>query len=412
MKVRCERGSFGSSVIVLSGSLLWAFSACTGKVAPQGGVPKGESTNTGGGDPTSVTSGAGGASTTGSAGGAGTIGGGSPTSTTDGGGASTTTGEATVGTSGVSEANSTSSGAEPCGTLEARAIFQSSCAASVCHDQSQPAAGLDLSGADPAGQLVGVPSALCPDETRVVAGDPEASYLWAKLTESMPACGEPMPVGTSLSAEEITCIQEWIVGLGSGVVDCETCGGTACIDLTNDANHCGACDKSCATGQVCTEGACVGCPEGESACGTDCVDLTSDMNHCGACGEVCSTGESCVAGMCVCAADESVSFASDIAPLLDDSCGGAACHGGRMPKQGLDLTAGASYDSLVGVPADQCSDDRLRVDPGAPADSYLMHKLTGANLCFGSLMPKTGGALDAATLDTIAAWICSGAPNN
>jgi hypothetical protein len=83
-----------------------------------------------------------------------------------------------------------------------------------------------------------------------------------------------------------------------------------------------------------------------------------------------------------------------------------------MAKEGLDLASTASYQELVGTPAEQCSDGRLLVDPGSPGTSYLMHKLTGVDMCSGGLMPKADAAVDEATLAKIATWICSGAPHN
>ena len=342
------------------------------------------------------------------------------TSASSGSGSSSDSTSATTGSGsgGAQDAVTTSDGSGggtssgTCATADVRTIFQTSCTQSVCHDANQPAAMLDLSGADPAGQMLDVSSSLCTNAIRLVAGEPDQSLLWLKLTQETPDCGERMPIGGVLSDAELACVEQWILGLASGVPDCETCGGTACVDLSNDALHCGACDVSCETGQVCTDGACVGCADGETACGTACVDTDSDPNHCGGCGMACGAGESCVAGSCQCTADETVTFSGDIAPLFDGTCGGVACHGGRMPKQGLDLTAGASYESLVGVVADQCSDGRLLVDPGAPADSYLLQKLSGIDLCFGTLMPKADGALPQETVDKISGWICNGAPDN
>jgi hypothetical protein len=59
------------------------------------------------------------------------------------------------------------------------------------------------------------------------------------------------------------------------------------------------------------------------------------------------------------------------------------------------------------VQAAQCSDGRLRVLPGQPSESYLMDKLMGTQLCAGKKM-----VLPEADIETIAAWICAGAPDN
>src|SRR5205823_14750631 len=90
----------------------------------------------------------------------------------------------------------------------------------------------------------------------------------------------------------------------------------ACVDTSTDPNHCGGCNGVCAAGQVCVNGQCSGCPEGETPCGAaccsasqvcrrspvtgarfclncpqgdvecggQCVDLQRDRRNCGACG--------------------------------------------------------------------------------------------------------------------------------
>jgi hypothetical protein len=83
-----------------------------------------------------------------------------------------------------------------------------------------------------------------------------------------------------------------------------------------------------------------------------------------------------------------------------------------MSQQGLNLSTGKSYASLVNVNASECNDGRKRVAPGSPSTSYLLQKLTGVSLCSGSQMPKAGQGLPAGETQTIVSWICSGAPNN
>ena len=60
----------------------------------------------------------------------------------------------------------------------------------------------------------------------------------------------------------------------------------------------------------------------------------------------------------------------------------------------------------------QCADQRLIVKPGDPANSYLIQKLVGSEMCFGVRMPKMGEPLPAASIQTLVNWICQGAPNN
>jgi hypothetical protein len=83
-----------------------------------------------------------------------------------------------------------------------------------------------------------------------------------------------------------------------------------------------------------------------------------------------------------------------------------------MPAEGMNLSSGKSYANLVNVTATECSDGRKRVLPGQPSQSYLVEKLMGVSLCFGTPMPKAGSLLPSAEIQTIADWICEGAPNN
>jgi hypothetical protein len=145
-------------------------------------------------------------------------------------------------------------------------------------------------------------------------------------------------------------------------------------------------------------------------CGASCVDTQTDTANCGACGNTCAAGQTCAAGVCTCG-NSSVSFAAAVQPIFTASCATAGCHKGIAAQQGLDLSAGKAYAGLVNVATQQCNDGRKRVLPGQPTESYLVDKVMGVDLCFGTQMPKLG-ALPPAQLQTIADWICGGALNN
>jgi len=109
---------------------------------------------------------------------------------------------------------------------------------------------------------------------------------------------------------------------------------------------------------------------------------------------------------------QQVSFATQVQPILTASCAVSGCHNSAtVANKELNLSAGASYASLVGVASAECAATK-RVAPGSPSTSYLMWKLQGTGPCFsGSKMPKTG-SLSAANLALISDWIANGAPNN
>ncbi len=97
-------------------------------------------------------------------------------------------------------------------------------------------------------------------------------------------------------------------------------------------------------------------------------------------------------------------------------CGNVLCHGGA-PGQGLlDLSAGNSYDSLVGVPS-TISPGTRRVEPGEHELSVLWDKLragTEAGLPdFGGVsMPVAATALSPEHLEALSMWIRGGAPRD
>jgi hypothetical protein len=78
---------------------------------------------------------------------------------------------------------------------------------------------------------------------------------------------------------------------------------TYCADTTRGAADCGACGNACATGLVCTNGACVTptmvgstCGGNLQMCASGCTSLADDYRNCGACGQLCDG--SCNSGAC------------------------------------------------------------------------------------------------------------------
>ena len=80
---------------------------------------------------------------------------------------------------------------------------------------------------------------------------------------------------------------------------------------------------------------------------------------------------------------------------------------GQAPASSDLSSAAASFANLVNVSSVQ-QPSLLRVAPGDADASYLVQKIEGT-AAVGSRMPLGGGALDAATIDAIRAWIDSGA---
>lgn len=99
------------------------------------------------------------------------------------------------------------------------------------------------------------------------------------------------------------------------------------------------------------------------------------------------------------------------ANIFTTSCAFSQCHGGDFPKQGLDLTAGRSYASLVGVQSQE-RPALDRIEPGEPDNSYLYLKITGDPSIAGDRMPFGAPALSSDKIDLIRQWIIEGAQNN
>lgn len=121
---------------------------------------------------------------------------------------------------------------------------------------------------------------------------------------------------------------------------------------------------------------------------------------------------------------ESVSFEQDVLPIFQRSCGlNALCHGlpTNLPFLGSNPPApgdaAAVWASIVNRPAGALP-SRMFVEPGDPANSFLMRKMDGdqciwdaeckAGSC-GAPMPEGLGLLQESDRDLVRAWILQGA---
>jgi hypothetical protein len=105
-----------------------------------------------------------------------------------------------------------------------------------------------------------------------------------------------------------------------------------------------------------------------------------------------------------------------LAPTLDSiqanvfsvTCAVPGCHGGAGAQQGLRLDPGFSAGNLINVASSQ-DPTLVRVIPGNPDGSFVIHKLEG-NQTVGFQMPAGGPYLPQSTIDVIRQWIQDGAP--
>lgn len=107
-------------------------------------------------------------------------------------------------------------GEAPMEVKDAETILADSCGTTGCHDDTtQAQMGLDLISPGVEDRVVDVPAMApgCTDRILVVAGDPDSSYLIAKLGV-LDICGSQMPLLESLTAQEIETLRQWVVDLG------------------------------------------------------------------------------------------------------------------------------------------------------------------------------------------------------
>jgi len=138
-------------------------------------------------------------------------------------------------------------------------------------------------------------------------------------------------------------------------------------------------------------------------------------------GELDGCTNTCAAGPCE-GPDFDDTFAAIQAVIFDSpvyACSSGLCHDSTAPGGGLDLTAGASYQNLLGADRQGVASEASivrRVTPGEPAQSFLYEKLaakTFGSSTTGTPMPQAPApALGEAHLDAMERWIRAGAPED
>ncbi len=106
-------------------------------------------------------------------------------------------------------------------------------------------------------------------------------------------------------------------------------------------------------------------------------------------------------------------LSADVQPIFTASCANSTfCHAGSGPAQGMNLSAGQAHASIVGVQSNESP--LVRVAPGDPDASYLVHKIQGTQSTVGGCCARMplGGQLSAAEIATIRSWIMAGALDN
>ncbi len=191
----------------------------------------------------------------------------------------------------------------------------------------------------------------------LVPGDPESSYLIARLRGEMN--GEPIPGSRMPLANSPLTIAE-MLGLFCLVEGFPDGGGDEFLTSPVDYKNCSFSDD----------------PEGLNLLGNG------------------------------------VTWEARVKKILEFNCGG--CHVGTDPQGGLNLVGDGVYERLLG-PSEQIEGMNL-IEPADPENSYLYLKLIGDDRIEGKIMPYnplTGeGMLNEAELADVLTWITNGAVEN
>jgi hypothetical protein len=96
------------------------------------------------------------------------------------------------------------------------------------------------------------------------------------------------------------------------------------------------------------------------------------------------------------------------AGVIAKSCAFSTCHGSTSHKAGLDLSAVDKLMEAVGKSSTQITTLKL-IESGAPAKSYLLHKLKGEALAANTTQMPPSGSVCQAKIDAFESWIKAGA---
>lgn len=114
------------------------------------------------------------------------------------------------------------------------------------------------------------------------------------------ACPQSAPLCSS-SGSSSACVS------GCAASAPTLCGGTTCVNTTNDAQNCGGCGVPCTTSVAHAQATCASSQCGyqctasyPNPCGGGCVNFSNDNNNCGGCGAPCTNGKTCQGGGCGC----------------------------------------------------------------------------------------------------------------
>ena len=305
---------------------------------------------------------------------------------------------------------------------EVQPIFSEACGA--CHG-AQTQAGLSLADGAAYAALVGVASTQVPGSARVEPGDPAASYLLQKLGPG-PAVGGQMPLGGSLAADRIAIISAWIAAGAPETASFPCAAGEPTAEV-------GAVEIEASepvlvpVGEIVQLDVIVTDLEGEplpaaAVTWTSSGELTLFADGTGALlGVSPGTVQLTASAGGVDSSPVSVEVVAHVPPpasfaavraVTTARCAVAGCHVDGVEPGDLrfDRDDERLWEELLEVSTQV--ESLRRVLPGAPAESYLVHKLVQRSPAVGGQMPIGAAPIDAASAQVIVRWILADAPAN
>jgi len=190
-----------------------------------------------------------------------------------------------------------------------------------------------------------------------------------------------------------TCGSQQICKSGA----CKTCSGSKtrcgnkCKDLRTNRSNCGTCGNKCGSSEICSNSSCQACPAGQTRCGNKCIDLQSDSNNCSSCNNKCSDGLTCGNGICQDLSEDRNNCGaignqcSDSQICKDGSCQG--CGGGFYLKKRCDNRCINGWEQCNPPPVPTCQENQKLCqgfNGGSPYCTHESNCCTGTYSCNGS----------------------------
>lgn len=292
-------------------------------------------------------------------------------------------------------------------------IFNPNCLGGGCHNTTDRANNLVLEPGQSFDNLVNVLSfdaaARAAGLLRVAPGNPDASFLFIKVTGPTPGQGTRMPQGAApLSSDDIALIQEWILA-GAPPPGTPTPSAPPTAPATATATpSAGTATPTRTEVRPPTESP-TATPTGSRAPSLTATPTLTPRPSASAS----PTSTPPVAATPTFSVD--ATFPQIQATIFDTTCLDVGCHNSVSMAGGQVLEPDTAYANLVGaVPqnAAAAAAGFLRVDPGNPDSSFLITKLTLPSAFdpeFFSRMPLGKPMLAPEQIENIRAWILRGA---